>query len=512
MSLTKTVGLFAGTTLLAGAAFGAGDSTNYQQEIADLRAEIASMKAQSGDNWLTEQRAAEIKGLVQDVLADADTRASLQGTGATAGFDNGFFLSSADGNFRLNVGGTASARFTYNNRSNASYTNSAGTYNNNWGFAIRHTGLKFDGYMFDPSWKYGVSLAIYDETAIVPSSLGYQTGEVFLLDAYVMKDFGDFYVQAGQFKSAITRQGSLNLWDLQMVDMANVDYVFGTQWTQGIKFGFDNDMMRAHVTYSEGVGGNSPALNSQFTGYNGTTPSAVGNPSPDNQLALDGRAEFKMGGTWAQFDDEQSWQGEEFGLLVGIGGYWQKGRVNGNTGAAVAGVPAATNYGGESWGVTGDITADFGGFNVFGALYYAGTNGYNDPAGTPGNQTDSWGFQVQGGAFVSNDMELVARYEYGNLNNGAGSVDIGTATTPYYGNPQESIISAGANMYFSKNRVKWQNDIGYSFYGMSPTSGANSQGGGWAVSGTGWLPSGPNADGQAASGEWLVRSQFTVTF
>lgn len=502
MSLTKTVGLFAGTTLLAGAAFGAGDAnTNYQQEIADLRAEIASMKAQSGDNWLTEQRAAEIKGLVQDVLADADTRSSLQGTGATAGFDNGFFLSSADGNFRLNVGGTASARFTYNNRSNQ-YTDAAGAktgnYNNNWGFAIRHTGLSFDGYMFDPSWKYGVSLAIYDETAIVPSTLGYSNGQVFLLDAYVMKDFGDFYVQAGQFKSAITRQGSLNLWDLQMVDMANVDYVFGTQWTQGIKFGFDNDMMRAHVTYSEGVGGNSPTLNSQFTNYNGGYNGSSGTASPANQLAFDGRAEFKMGGTWAQFDDEQSWQGEEFGLLIGLGGYWQKGRVTPDNPATPPGFNDA-NLGGESWGFTADATADFGGFNLFGAFYYAGTNGYNADAAGDSIVSDSWGFQVQGGAFVSQDMEIAARYEYGDLRNGSVA-------------PSESIASVGLNMYFSKNRVKWQSDIGYSFDGMAATNGVNSQGGGWAVSGTGWLPSGANPDGQPASGEWLVRSQFTVTF
>lgn len=488
MSLTKTVGLFAGTTLLAGAAFGAGDSTNYQQEIADLRAEIASMKAQSGDNWLTEQRAAEIKGLVQDVLADADTRASLQGTGATAGFDNGFFLSSADGNFRLNVGGTASARFTYNNRQD-SYSPDDGTYDNNWGFAIRHSGLSFDGYMFDPSWKYGVSLAIYDETAIVPSSLGYQNGQVFLLDAFVMKDFGDFYVQAGQFKSAITRQGSLNLWDLQMVDMANVDYVFGTQWTQGIKFGFDNDMMRAHVTYSEGVGGNSPTLNSQFT------DGGANNPTPANQLAFDGRAEFKMGGTWAQFDDEQSWQGEEFGLLIGVGAYWQKGRANGED---PGNDNFVQNFGGQSWGLTADATADFGGFNLFGAFYYAGTNGYNaDENGDLILNSDSWGFQIQGGAFVSQDMEIAARYEYGDLRNGTVA-------------PSASILSAGLNMYFSKNRVKWQSDLGYSFDALIATGGFNNQGGGWAVSGTGWLPD--STDTASNGGEWLLRSQFTVTF
>jgi len=510
MSLTKTVGLFAGTTLLAGAAFGAGDvNSTMQKEINDLRAELATMKAQSGDNWLTEQRAAEIKGLVQDVLADADTRASLQGTGATAGFDNGFFLSSADGNFRLNVGGTASARFTYNNRS-GSNVNPAQiddkdniqqqSMNNNWGFAIRHTGLDFTGYMFDPSWQYGVSLAIFDETAIIPQSLGYQTGQVFLLDAFIKKDFGEWFVKVGQFKSAITRQGSLNLWDLQMVDMANVDYVFGTQWTQGIQAGFDSDAVRGHLTFSEGVGGNSPALNSPFAD--------IGGPSPANSLAFDGRVEFKAAGTWAQFDDEQSWQGEEFGLLIGVGGYWQKGRSQWNVGdlrgPGSEFLPDSINSfvlggGGESWGLTADITADFGGFNLFGAFYYAGTNNYNLQYDADADElftgiSDSWGFQIQGGFFLSADFELAARYEYGDLGNG----------TP---DAIENILSVGANMYFLKNRVKWQSDVGYSFDSMSNTAGPNNQGGGWAVTGTGWL-----GDAESNDGQWLVRTQFTVTF
>ena len=118
MSLTKTVSLFAGTTLaLTGAAFGSTEANNDAlAQINELRAEIASLKAQNGENWLTEQRAAEIKGLVQDVLADADTRASLQGGGSTAGYDNGFFIASSDGNFRLNINGGASIRWSLSNR------------------------------------------------------------------------------------------------------------------------------------------------------------------------------------------------------------------------------------------------------------------------------------------------------------------------------------------------------------------------------------------------------------
>jgi hypothetical protein len=111
MTLSKYVGVMAGGLVLAGVA----NAQDYQAEIAQLRAELAEMKAQNGDKWLTEERAAEIKGLVKDVLADAETRTSLQATGATSGYDNGFFIGSADGNFKLKINALAQMRWTYNN-------------------------------------------------------------------------------------------------------------------------------------------------------------------------------------------------------------------------------------------------------------------------------------------------------------------------------------------------------------------------------------------------------------
>ncbi len=114
MSLTKYVGLLAGTTLgLSAAAMGASAEANSDtnQQIQQLRKEIAELKAAQGDQWLTQERAKEIRGIVQDVLADADTRASLQSTGATSGYDNGFFIASPDGNFKLVVNGQLQIRY-----------------------------------------------------------------------------------------------------------------------------------------------------------------------------------------------------------------------------------------------------------------------------------------------------------------------------------------------------------------------------------------------------------------
>ena len=74
MSLTKTVGFFAVTTLaVGGAAFGAEQNNETLAQIAELKAEIAQLKGAQGGQWLTEQRAAEIRGIVTDVLADSET-------------------------------------------------------------------------------------------------------------------------------------------------------------------------------------------------------------------------------------------------------------------------------------------------------------------------------------------------------------------------------------------------------------------------------------------------------
>ena len=61
-----------------------------------MKSEIDNLRAATDDNWLTEARADEIRGLVQDVLADADVRSSLLNDGVMAGWADHFFLASAD--------------------------------------------------------------------------------------------------------------------------------------------------------------------------------------------------------------------------------------------------------------------------------------------------------------------------------------------------------------------------------------------------------------------------------
>ncbi|MHC4130325.1 MAG: hypothetical protein ACYSUA_19635, partial [Planctomycetota bacterium] len=70
-----------------------------EQDKARMADEIDELRTEVEDDWLTEQRADEIRNLVSDVLADADTRSSLLQDGMTAGWDEHFFLASPDGRF-----------------------------------------------------------------------------------------------------------------------------------------------------------------------------------------------------------------------------------------------------------------------------------------------------------------------------------------------------------------------------------------------------------------------------
>mgnify|MGYP000896816663 FL=1 len=79
------------TLTLTSAGF-AGSDTNadLQARLEAAETRINELSVATNNNWLNDTRSDEIRSLVHDVLADADTRASLQGSGSTAGYNGGF--------------------------------------------------------------------------------------------------------------------------------------------------------------------------------------------------------------------------------------------------------------------------------------------------------------------------------------------------------------------------------------------------------------------------------------
>lgn len=413
MSLTKFVGLLAGSTLtLSGVGYAATEATNdTATQISELKAEIAALKSNQGEQWLTEQRADQIRGVVQDVLADSNTRSSFQQAGgATAGYNNGFFLSSADGNYTLKINALEQVRFVWNNNYNKTETTTAGdpAAQNSWGFENRRTQAFFSGNVVDPSWKYLVGFAYDAQNDPYDNNNGSGNEPNFnLYYAMITKSLGDgFSVSVGQMNVPWTVESQLfNAGSTQMGDYSIFEY----QWGAGQQVGFTGKYESDNFRVSGGY------FNIVYT--DAETYVNAWNNDENQSVALAGRAEYKVAGTWDQFSKESSFKGEEFGLLVGGGVIWQNGRDQ-NT----------ADYG-NPFGLTADAQAKFGGFNLIGQMLWQ--------TGATNSTSDSnWGFNVQGGAFITDDLEFFGAWAYAQQDD------------------TSNFLQAGTNWYFAKNNVK----------------------------------------------------------
>ena len=135
----------------------------------ELEARVTDLNRQQGEEWLGEQRAGQIRDIVRDVLADSDQRANLSDGGMTAGWNDGFFLGSSDGRFRMNVGGFVQSRFTWSAIRTGNYntSSSAGSQpvfdrkDNRYGFNIPDLQLWADGHLFSRDFQYMVKARFY---------------------------------------------------------------------------------------------------------------------------------------------------------------------------------------------------------------------------------------------------------------------------------------------------------------------------------------------------------------
>ncbi len=368
-----------GSSLGASAERADADLGTMRQEIEALKnrvqsqdAEIARMKAEQGQEWLTEERAREIRSVVQDVLADSEARASLASDGATAGYSNGFFIASPDGNWKLVIGGQLVLRYAFSRLSTRSLQQlDPGTYqppatgplnsfpggteirgyqgyyghNNDIartarGFEMRQVKLDFSGHVVDPSWQFKIGLDVqqtssqtaFSTVSASSSQYGVQStgptggnasagpgtggGVAGLEDAWIRKQIDpNWSVRVGQFKSPFLKEELISDRNIQAAERSLVNQFFTDKRTQGIELTFQNDCFRIIACFNDG-------------GNNSNTSAIIGNSEylgTFAEYALTGRAEWKIAGDWKQFDDMTSPRGDPFAMYVGAAVNWQRG-------------------------------------------------------------------------------------------------------------------------------------------------------------------------------------------
>ncbi|NNM86982.1 MAG: hypothetical protein HKL95_00510 [Phycisphaerae bacterium] len=136
-----------------------------EQQIAALRREVQTIKARENHSWMSRQREAQIKRIVQSVLKASARHAQQLKAEVTAGYNRGFFVRSPENNFRLNIRGYIQVGyiFGYSTVGNAQNINTLGqpagppAVGDASEFNMRRARLIFSGHAFSPRFIYEVS-------------------------------------------------------------------------------------------------------------------------------------------------------------------------------------------------------------------------------------------------------------------------------------------------------------------------------------------------------------------
>lgn len=504
-ALGKTLGAALGAALLSLVPAGiaaAQDSEpelgalqRMQQQIDALKAqnehqagEIQQLRTDRGEQWLTEQRAEQIRGVVSDVLADTATRSSLQASGAVAGYDKAFFIASADGNFKLHIRGQLQVRFAFNNVPTAAAAFPTSQSANEYGFEVRRAKLFFSGHVIDPSWKYMLEVAYERNSGALGGT------QVSLESAYIEKQLGGgTFIRFGEWLQQFNQEEMVSSSAQQLVERSMVSQYFTLKYVAGAEFGTQQENWRVFGGVNDG-GGNRDIQVIQ-----------AGNLV---EWATTVRGELKVSGAWDQFREAQGWIGSEFAFMIGAGLNWQRGTgVQGVKNTIGNGTIPGAPGGGEQTSLltyTADASLRGSGWSLNAAGYGNLLYDFAPTAVLPGD-VSSFGATVSGGVFLTKELEIVARYEGIWVTNG-----IVNATTPNALNNQTlNVVTVGSNYYFSRNQCKFSFDVGYAFNAVAFSTGLFGEG----LTGLDWRPTlnAATASG-GGGGEVVVRSQLQLLF
>lgn len=430
MITSKRILALGGGLLLGAASVVHADATpssDVQAQLDAMRARIAQLEGQQNDSWLNEKRAAEVKSLVRDVLADADTRASMAEGGVAAGYNNGFFIASEDGKFLLNIGGQIQTRYTYNVREGKQKPAVGlgfGDKNDGY-FSIPRTRLFFDGHVGSPNVNYHIILAAGDGNG------------AFFQEATLSYKLADgVEVWAGRKTLDLVRDQMIDSRNLLMADRGSMAGFFGLDRSTGIGVNYDL----------------SDAVHVKANVVDNSTDNA-GTPTPNpGGYGVVARADFKVQGDWAQANDFSSWSGNDAFWLVGTSGAFLQGDhgvTNGFNHAAIGTIDTLYKNNGLSLYVAGLIS--------------------NSETDNVGSQL-AYGLTAQGSYMVVADkFEPFVRYDLIYLNHD-------NILSPNRHANRSNLITVGANYYLAKHAAKFTVDLQYALSSLNGDIGPNTSG------------------------------------
>ena len=303
------------------------------------------------------------------LLADAAARVSFQ-QAPTAGHDGKFFLASASGDSRLEIGALTQFRYTVNLRD----TSPADKDLTN-GFDFRRAKLFLGGKL--PR----------DTTFYLQGGFAIGGGDFSFEFAQMNHKLGEHLtVTWGQFKMPFLQEELVSEKMLLAADRSIMHAVFTAGFDHGVMLCYEADRWGLSTAASDGAG---------------TANTAYYSPA-EADWALTARAQYRLGDApWGAYYAFNSFRETPTGAMAGAALHWQTAGDTGNT-LTFAGTPAADT---DMLAYTADLLYKGGGWSLYGALVGRTT----DTDGLPAY--DDFGAIAQGSLFVTDRDELFARWD-----------------------------------------------------------------------------------------------------
>lgn len=439
------------------------ESNVTRAEYNQLKAELARLRAQQDESWMNERRAEEIKGLVREVLSDAETRASLQASGATAGHDGkSFYLTSPDNAFLLQLSGHFQLRYIYNHRDAAI---GSGEDNDRSGFQLRRAKVKGKGHIGDPKIKYAFSIATDPDSR----AGGDNDNDALMEDYYIEYAFGDGWsVRGGRWKQPFARQNLVSSSRQLVMERSNLHETFRVDRSEGVMLTY----APKERNYKWAVSLNNGRAN-EGRDWDGDGV----------DVSVTSRLEILLAGSWSQFKDFSAWSKDETGLLFGAGIHYQEGE----TGASPATGSTAPNI----LLATADLSYESNGLSIFLAGYSGHFEGNENSGLAADTDATHHGAEIVVGYFIVPDKtEVYTRLEYIRLDNDTpgGVMD-----------EDVEILTIGVNFYQKKHSAKFTIDVVHAFDTLSSPLGNSAS-------------LGLDDDFMYQSGQTALRAQYQLTW
>jgi hypothetical protein len=392
--------------------------TQLEKQDEAMRIRIADLEQRADQNWLTQERTAQIKAIAQDVLADARTRGQLASNGWEIGYDNGFFLKKGD-EFKLQANALVDFRYTYARAENVNAnpkTPLGSSYAGDMsGFSLNNAQIALSGNIFRDVIFKAMGNFGSNTSYIAPSAGTFQVNELwagYRFSPELSVRGGSLIIPLIPIKTLANYGGS------QFPDPA----VTSVPFAPGYGLGVDvyGTLANQTVSYDVMLGNGSNSQN--------LVDSAVPAGGRDNRLSIYTREQYVGSGKLSDFMEEPDLQNHQTFVWIAGGGVGYESR-NSNASAfpspqtttAIGGLstdpspgflPSKYTLDGNLYRSALDFRTKYQGWSTYTELLYQQING--NSVVIPHLATNSvgqFGYFVQTGYFlIPKKFEVAARF------------------------------------------------------------------------------------------------------